>query len=241
MPCNDYNIPENDWNKVNTMNDIVDKCTRVFVVDDHPIVRQGIRMILEEEGTMEVCGESGNANDAIRLISNEHPDIVLVDISLEGTASGIDLVGSLKKRFPSIPCLIISMHDDSLYAERAIMAGARGYVMKNEMEDVIVSAINTILNGELYLKQNTSLKIVSKLLHGSGEEQKSSIDSLTDREFDIFRLLGQGFGTRKIANKLNISVNTVETHRRNIKKKLDLHDSDELVMYAIRWGMESSK
>src|SRR6056297_202110 len=218
-----------------------EKNIQVFVVDDHPIVRQGLRMIIEEENNMDVCGESGNANDAIRLISDLEPDIVLVDISLEGTASGIDLVTSLKKRHPSIPALIISMHDDSLYAERSIMAGARGYVMKSQVEDVIVTAINTVLDGELYLKQNTSLKIVSRLLHGSGEEQQTSVGSLTDREFDIFRLLGQGLGTRKIANKLNISVNTVETHRRNIKKKLELSDSDELVMYAIRWGMESSK
>jgi len=224
-----------------TMSSANEKKIRVFVVDDHPIVRQGLRMIIEEEDNMDVCGESGNANDAIRLISDLEPDIVLVDISLEGTASGIDLVTSLKKRHPSIPALIISMHDDSLYAERSIMAGARGYVMKNQVEDVIITAINTVLSGELYLKQNTSLKIVSRLLHGSGEEKQTSVDGLTDREFDIFRLLGQGLGTRKIANKLNISVNTVETHRRNIKKKLELTDSDELIMYAIRWGIESSK
>lgn len=214
---------------------------KVFIVDDHPVVRQGLSMIINEEEDLTVCGQTGNANEAIKSIGDMEPDIALVDITLEGSASGLDLVKSIQKRFPSIPTLVISMHDDKLYAERAMMAGAKGYLMKSEAEGNIVGAIRTVLAGDLYLNKDTSINIVSKMLHGSTLRPEASIDRLTDREFEILRLLGQGLGTRKIAQELNISVNTVETHRRHIRKKLDLKDSDELVRYAIQWYIDSQK
>ncbi|MBN2040387.1 MAG: response regulator transcription factor [Spirochaetes bacterium] len=214
---------------------------KIIIVEDHPIVRQGLKTIIEEENDLEICGETGNANEAIRIISKLNPDLVLVDISLEGNANGLDLVKSMHKRYPAINALVMSMHDDKIYAERAIMAGAKGYIMKSEVSDDIINAIRSVLNNELYLKASTSLNIVSKVFQNSSERSKSSIDRLTDREFEILTLLGKGLGTRKIAHELNISVNTVETHRRHIRKKLDLKDSDELVSYAIQWYLDSRK
>ena len=217
---------------------------QIMIVDDHPIVRQGLKLIIEDENDLEICGETGNANDAIRMIGQLNPDIVLVDITLEGNVNGLDLVKSMNKRYPSINALVMSMHDDKIYAERAIMAGASGYIMKSEVEDNIINAIRNVLNNQLYLRSEASLEIVSKVLHGTSDhsnESRSSLDRLTDREFEILRLLGKGLGTRKIANELNLSVNTVETHRRHIRKKLNLRDSDELVSYAIQWYIDSQK
>ncbi len=214
---------------------------KILIVDDHPIVRKGLRMLIEDEEDMVVCAESGNANEAIRLIGDFEPSIVLSDITLEKNTNGLELISAMKQRYPGIPAIVITMHEESLYAERAIMAGAAGYVMKSELEDTIVSAIRRVLRGELYLREKTSLNIVSKLLHNTSEKADSPVDRLTDREFQVFRLLGSGLGTRKIAKKLNISVNTVETHRRHIRKKLNLIDADELVSYAIRWEIDSKK
>ncbi len=212
---------------------------KIMVVDDHPIVRKGLRLLVEDEEDMTVCGETGNANEAIRLIGECEPDIVLTDISLEKNTNGLELISAMKQRFPELPAIVITMHEESLYAERAIMAGARGYVMKSELEDTIVSAIRQVLKGELYLREKASLNIVSRLLHNTPEKAESPVERLTDREFQVFRLLGSGLGTRKIAKKLNRSVNTVETHRRHIRKKLNLEDADELVSYAIRWEIDS--
>ena len=208
------------------------------------IVRQGLKLIIEDEKDLEICGETGNVNEAIDLINKLNPDIVLVDITLEGNANGLDLVKSISKRFPLINSLVMSMHDDKIYAERAIMAGAKGYVMKSEMENDIITAIRTVSNGQLFLRSEASLDIVSKILSNSTDhsnESKSSLDRLTDREFEVLRLLGKGLGTRKIANELNLSVNTVETHRRHIRTKLNLQDSDELVSYAIQWYIDTNK
>jgi len=214
---------------------------KLIIVDDHPVVRQGLKLIIEDERDLSVCGETGNANEAIRMIGDLKPDLVLVDLQLESNASGLDLVKSVQQRYPSIPALVVSMHDDFLYAERAISAGAKGYIMKNEAEDHIISAIRDVLAGKLYLRNEISLNIVSKVLHRSSEPLEPSIDRLTDREFEVLLLLGNGLGTQKIAKKLNLSINTVETHRRNIKQKLKLKDSDELVQYAIRWFIDSQK
>jgi DNA-binding NarL/FixJ family response regulator len=214
---------------------------RIIIVDDHPVLRQGLKLIIEDEDDLIICGDTGNANDAIRMVGELKPHLVLVDLRLEGSASGLDLVKSIQQRYPSIPSLVISMQDDLLYAERAIGAGAKGYIMKSEAENNIITAIRDVLAGKLYLRKEASLNIVSKTLHKSSDSVDSSIDRLSNREFEILQLLGNGLGTQKIAKKLNLSVNTIETHRRNIKKKLDLKDSDELVQYAIRWFIDSQK
>ncbi len=214
---------------------------KIIIVDDHPVIRKGIKLIIEEEKDLDICGETGNANEAIRMIGELNPDMALVDISLEGNANGIDLVKSMHKRYPAVKALIMSMHDEKIYAERAIMAGAKGYIMKSEMEDSIIAAIRTVLKNELYLRPSASLDIVSRVFQNTSERSGSSMDRLTDREFEVLRLLGKGLGTRKIAHELNLSVNTVETHRRHIRTKLNLQDSDELISYAIQWYIDSQK
>jgi DNA-binding NarL/FixJ family response regulator len=215
--------------------------TRILIVDDHPVVRKGLKLIIEDADDLSICGETGNANEAVRLIGKLKPDLVLVDLRLEGNTNGLDLIKSIRQRFPSTPSLVISMQDDLIYAERAIAAGAKGYIMKSEAEKNIINAIRDVLSGKLYLRNEVSLNIISKTLHKSSENINSSVDRLSDREFEILQLLGNGLGTKKIAKQLNLSVNTIETHRRNIKNKLNLKDSDELIQYAIRWFIDSDK
>jgi len=214
---------------------------RVALVDDHPIVRKGIREVLENSGTITVVGEASNSDDAIRLINDTAPDLVIVDIIIEGNSNGIDLIKSISERMPSIKCLVMSMHDDSIYAERAIRAGARGYIMKDIAPRNIIEAVHTVMNGELYLKNETMKTLVDKLLTRNGLPVQTSTDILSDREFEVFRLLGNGFNAKDISHKLNVSIHTVECHRRNIKKKLKVRYSSDLLKYAIQWVISSSK
>ncbi len=215
--------------------------TKILIVDDHPVVRQGLKLIIEEEDDFKICGDAGDIDTASRMVNDLNPDLVLVDISLEKNESGLDFVKALRKKYPSIPSLMISMHDEMLYAERAIKAGARGYVRKNAIGRNIVNAMRCVLSGELYLQKETSSMIVSKILNTAPNKSVSSVDQLTEREFEVFRLLGSGLGTRKIANKLGISVNTVETYRRKIRTKLNLTDSDDLIHFATQWYLESQR
>ena len=213
----------------------------VALVDDHPIVRKGIREVLENSGTITVVGEAASSDEAIRLINKTMPDLMIVDIIIEGSSNGIDLIKSVSERMPSIKCLVMSMHDESMYAERAIRAGARGYIMKDIAPRNIIDAINTIMSGELYLKNETMKTLVDKLLTRTGNPIETSTDILSDREFEVFRLLGNGFNAKEISQKLNVSIHTVECHRRNIKKKLKVRFSSDLLKYAIQWVISSSK
>ena len=217
------------------------KIEKIFLVDDHPVLRQGIRQVVEGAGDFKVCGEASNANDAIREINKFKPDIVLVDIVLEGSINGIELVRSIRERFPDIYTIVLSMHEESLYAERAIRAGARGYIMKEVAPKNIVEAIRTVLDGELYLSDNQSKRIIDKLIHGSVDTDGLSIGVLSDREFEIFQLIGNGFSTKEIAKKLNLSIYTVESHRRNIKTKMRLNNSSEVTKHAIQWVIMQNK
>ncbi len=214
---------------------------KIILIDDHPIVRQGLKQIIEIEKDFIVCGEAGNANDAIKLAGELLPDLMVVDISLDGDINGIELVKALKDRFPKIHTLVLSMHNEALYAERAIRAGARGYIIKKEATKNIVDILRKIMNGEIFLSESVSGKIIGKLLHGSSDTVGSSIGSLTDREFEVFQLIGNGFTTREISEKLNLSINTVESHKRNIKEKLQLKSSTELVKHAVQWTLSQDK
>ena len=206
-----------------------------MIVDDHPIVRQGLRMIIEREEDFSICAEASNASEAIRVIADCNPDVVIVDISLDGTTNGIELVRAIKERHPGILTLVLSMYDESLYAERAIRAGASGYVMKKEADNNIISAIQLILKGDLYLSDDISKSIVKKLLHVASEQELSPESVLTDRELEIFMMIGNGIGTKEISRRLNLSLNTIETHRRHIKEKMQFKDLNELVKYAVQW------
>ncbi len=214
---------------------------KILIVDDHPLLRQGIKQVIEIEEDLKVIGEASSANEAIDMINRDKPDIAIVDITLAGNVSGIELVKSINERFPEIKSLVLTMHDESLYAERAIRAGARGYIMKEVASKNIINAIRTILNDELFLSENISKKIIDKLVRGSADTIGISVENLSNREFEIFQLIGNGFSTKEMAKKLNLSIYTVESHKKNIKEKLKLKNSSDLAKYAIQWVIMQNK
>src|SRR5215510_3881056 len=209
--------------------------TRVFIVDDHPIVRQGLAQMLQQEADLTVCGEAEDAQQALQAIAELHPDLVLVDLSLKG-GSGLALVRALKARQSTVPVLVVSMHDESLYVERVIRAGARGYIMKQEATDTMMGAIRRVLRGEIYVSDKMMTKLLGRLLPGDSPDTPTSIlERLSNRELEVFRLIGEGHSTRHIAAVLHVSIKTVESHRAHIKEKLQLNDTTELVRYAMQW------
>jgi DNA-binding NarL/FixJ family response regulator len=207
----------------------------VFVVDDHPIVRQGLAQLINQEADLMVCGEAEDARSTLDCLSLTRPDILIVDVSLEGP-DGIDLLKEIRARDSRLPVLILSMHDESLYAERALRAGANGYIMKQEATELVLTAIRRILSGEIYVSERMARKMLQQFVSGGGPVRHSSIDDLTDRELEVFRLVGQGLSTRQIAEKLHLSVKTVETYYAHIKDKLSLKTARELVQYAVEWS-----
>jgi DNA-binding NarL/FixJ family response regulator len=207
---------------------------RVLIIDDHPVFRHGITAMINAEPDLEVCGEAGSAPAALEAMRRLQPNVVLVDISLPGT-NGIELLKSIKAESPKLPMLVVSMHDESLYALRALRAGALGYVMKAEALDSILTAIRKVLMGEPYLSPKFSERLVFKAIRSIDEGLGSPVDKLSDRELEVLNLMGRGFGAQDIANELHLSVKTIETHRAHIKEKLDFHDSKEMVRFAIEW------
>ena len=206
----------------------------VLIVDDHPIVRQGLTQLIDQELDLHVCGQAEDAYQAMRTIRERSPDMVVVDISLKQTI-GIELIKDIKVQYPSLPVLTLSMHDEGIYAERALRAGARGYIMKQEATEKVVTAIRRVLAGEVYVSEGMAAKMVSKLVAGPAETGGSPVDRLSDRELEVFRLIGAGYGTREMAHKLHLSVKTIETYRAHIKEKLNLLDANELLRTAITW------
>jgi len=206
---------------------------RILVVDDHPLFRHGIADLINAEPDLEVCAQADNAPQAIEAIPAHRPDLVTVDISLRG-ASGIELVKSIKAAHPRLPVLVLSMHDESLYALRSLRAGARGYIMKQEALDRVMSAIRRVLQGELYVSPSMSGRIIEEFVHG-GSPGASIADKLTDRELEILQLIGHGHGVQQIAGELKLSAKTVETHRAHIKEKLNFHAARELARFAVQW------
>ena len=207
---------------------------KIFIVDDHPIVRQGLVQMVNGENDMIVVGEGEDAYGSLRLIRNAKPDLVLLDISLKDS-DGIELVKELKAQEPELPALILSMHDESLYAERALRAGARGYIMKQEAPAMLVSAMRCVLGGEIYVSEKMSAALLQRMVGGSAKKQGAlPLDRLTDREMEVFRMIGSGKPVREIAENLFLSVKTVEAHREHIKEKLGFKTSAELLRYAIR-------
>jgi len=204
------------------------------VVDDHPIVRQGLSQLINREPDLTVCGEAEDARTVLHSIDRSKPDILIVDVSLNGP-DGIDLLKTIRARDPKLPVLILSMHDESLYAERALRAGANGYIMKQEATERVLIAIRQILGGEVYVSDRMAQKMVQQFVKGSPVPRQSSVDELTDRELEVFRLIGQGHSTRQIAEELHISVKTVESYYAHIKEKLSLKNARELVQHAVQW------
>jgi DNA-binding NarL/FixJ family response regulator len=209
---------------------------RVLVVDDHPIVRQGLALLINREGDLMVCGEASDAQLAIQSITATKPDIVVVDISLNGP-DGLDLLKDVRARYPELPVLILSMHDESVYAERALRAGAKGYIMKQEATEKVLVALRRILSHEIYVSERIANRMLQRYIGSPAAGRPSSIADLTDRELEVFRLIGEGHSTRKIAEELHISVKTVESYQAHIKEKLSLRSARELVQHAIQWSI----
>ncbi|MFB3891587.1 MAG: response regulator [Phycisphaerae bacterium] len=210
------------------------KVARVFVVDDHPIIRQGLSQMIRHEKDLFYCGDAEDAPEALKGIEATKPDIVVVDITLKST-SGIELIKDVRIRFPEMPILVLSMHDEAFYAERVLRAGARGYVMKEEATEKVIEAIRRILAGELFLSDKMSASLLSKLVEGRASAGVFPVERLTDRELEVFELIGRGLGTRHIAAKLHLSVKTIESHRANLKMKLQAKTATELLRHAINW------
>jgi DNA-binding NarL/FixJ family response regulator len=207
---------------------------KVLLVDDHPVVRQGLALLVGREPDLLVCGEADGARSAFQAIETLQPDIVVLDISLAGP-DGLDVLKEIRMRSGNLPVLILSMHDESIYAERALRAGANGYIMKQEATEKVLIAIRKILKGDVYLSERLTSAMLNQFVHGSDTIKSSPIVSLTDRELEIFRLIGEGHSTRQIADELHLSVKTIESHQAHIKEKLALRNARELVQHAIEW------
>ena len=208
--------------------------TRVLLVDDHPILRRGLAQLINLEQDMTVCGEAEDAPKAFEAVNTLHPDVAVVDISLKG-GNGIELIKNVKARFPDLPILVLSMHDESLYAERALRAGGLGYIMKEEAIEQVLIGIRRVLIGEIFLSDKMKAKMLQQLANGKAKAFVSPIEHLTDRELEVFRLIGEGRSTRQIAGELHLSVRTVEAYREYIKGKLNLKNATELVQHAFHW------
>ncbi len=205
----------------------------VFIVDDHPLLRQGLALLINRERDLAVCGEAEEAQTAIKEITAKKPDILIADISLNGP-DGLDLLKNLRTLYPSLPVLILSMHDESIYAERALRARANGYIMKQEATEKVLIAVRRILGGDIYLSDRMANKLLHQYISGASADMNSRLSALSDRELEVFRLIGEGRSTRQIAEKLHLSIKTVETYQAHIKDKLSLHSGRELVQHAIQ-------
>jgi DNA-binding NarL/FixJ family response regulator len=206
----------------------------VFVVDDHPLLRQGLALLINQQSDLEVCGEAEEAQAAMQAIAQRRPDILIVDISLNGP-DGLDLLKNIRASYPELPVLVLSMHDEELYAERALRARANGYIMKQEATEKVLVAIRRILQGDVYLSNRMANKMLQQYIVGAPPATQSPISALSDRELEVFRMIGEGRGTREIAEDLHLSVKTVETYQAHIKDKLSLRSGRELIQHAIQW------
>ena len=208
--------------------------TKVLLVDDHPILRAGLGKLINHEADMMVCGEAEDGPTAFDLVGTLIPDVAVIDISLKGS-NGIELIKNLKARYPELPTLVLSMHEETLYAERALRAGSLGYIMKEEAIEQLLVAIRRAIAGEIFLSEKMKTKMLQQMASGRGKVISSPIEQLTDRELEVFRLIGEGCSTRQIAGQLHLSVRTVEAYREYIKTKLGLKNATELVQHAFHW------
>ena len=207
---------------------------RIVIVDDHPLFRKGLEEMIHSEGSFAVCGEAGNAAEAMEMVRKVDPEMVVVDLCLPG-ANGIELIKNIRAEFAKLPILVLSMHDESLYALRALRAGANGYVMKHEAMANVIEAIREVFNGRPYLSPAMAAQVITKFAHRQAEGEVDAVERLSDRELEILELIGKGHEVRQIARLLHLSPKTVETHRAHIKDKLDLKNSREVARFALQW------
>lgn len=207
---------------------------KVVIVDDHPIVRKGLSQLINQTKDLYVCGEAGDAHEALKVITAHVPDCVIVDLML-GLTSGIALIENIRTRWQVMPVLALSMYDESLYAERVLRVGAQGYIMKKEASEKVIDAIRHVMSGDIYVSEAIKSKLLQSFSGASSKKKGPLIDSLSNRELEVFQLLGQGYGTRQIADILHLSIKTVETYYAHIKEKMKLKDGRELLMQSIQW------
>jgi DNA-binding NarL/FixJ family response regulator len=212
---------------------------RILIVDDHPLVRLSLREVIKREPDLFVCGEAEDREQALELVASAKPHLAIVDLTLK-SSNGMDLIKDLRDRYPKVQILVLSMHDEALHAERAIRAGARGYITKQEATKKIMVAIRQVLSGEIYWSERAAAQVASKVARATKAGSTSSVDLLADRELQVFELIGAGHSTRQIAATLHIDVSTVETYRARIKEKLNLDDSLALLQFAIRWNIANA-
>ena len=210
---------------------------RILIVDDHPLFCEGVRQVINRHPALVVCGQVPDAASAMKAVAELKPDLAVVDISLEGS-NGIDLIKNLKARHEDLPVLVVSMHDESLYAERALRAGAQGYIMKNQPIKIVRDAIFKVLAGDIFLSEKMSASVLAKLLLGKKDQPVSSIEQLSDRELEVFQMLGEGKSSREIAETLDLTIPTIHSFRNRIKEKLQFRNSTELVLHAMQWVRE---
>ncbi|SEB13278.1 two component transcriptional regulator, LuxR family [Thiothrix caldifontis] len=218
-----------------------DKVCRIFIVDDHPAVRQGVMAIVSHEPDMLICGEASGVPDAMQHIATLMPDVAVIDISLK-IGNGIDLVKRVKAEYPSVRMLVWSMFPDTLYAARALRAGALGYLNKSDSTEQLVEAIRMVAQGKIYLTEETSARLLQEKFNNPVREDGAlSLDLLSDRELEVFKLIGEGVSTQQIAESIMLSISTVETYRQRIKAKLNINSNTELVRSAVQWLLETSQ
>jgi len=207
----------------------------LLIVDDHAVFREGLRRIIEQQKDLTVCGEAANADAALPLIESLKPHLVILDISMDGM-SALELIKTIRHKYSRLPILVLSMHKEYLYAERVLRAGANGYIMKQEDSTKVLAAIRYVLEGKTYVSESLTQQLLRGLTLGKNNSNTSSLELLSTREFEVFRLIAQGHGTRQIADSLQISIKTAETHREHIRAKLSLKTSFELIQFARTWG-----
>ena len=212
---------------------------KVLLIDDHPLLRQGMAQLINQESDLILCGEAKDSASAIEAVRRLAPDIAIVDLTLKDQ-SGTELIKQLADAFPQLKMLVFSMHDEWLHAERALQSGAGGYIMKEEAPERVLAAIRRVLAGETYLSERMSARILNRLVKGKAREEALPITTLSDRELQIFTLIGQGISTREIAEQLSLSIKTIESHRERIKDKLKLKNATELLRYAMRYTHQTS-
>lgn len=212
--------------------------SKVLIVDDHPLVREGLAARIDAHPELEVCGEAGDVDEALALLDATHPELMIVDLTLR-SGHGLDLIKKTAQRRPDTKMLVISAHDDTLFAERALRAGAAGYVNKQEAQEQVIDAIVSVLRGEHFVSDDLTRRLVGRAI--LGPQEPSGLERLSDRELQIFELIGRGDSTRSIAEQLHLSVHTVETHRENIRAKLNLQSGTALVRAAVQWVLESNR
>ena len=213
---------------------------RIMIVDDHPIVRHGMALLINRQPDMMVCGEATNASNALKCIPSLNPHVIVIDISLQGM-DGIELIKHIKARHPRIVTLVVSMHDESLYAERVLRAGALGYVMKQEANEDMIGSIRRVLNGEIAVSEAVASGMLHRYVENRYDPSCSPMESLSDRELEVFRLIGHGHPTRQIADELHLSIKTIEAYREHIKQKLQLKNGTELIRHAVQWPQSENE